>query len=1619
MFCPRCGKENNRVGKYCEFCGRETGFPEHAYTKRGTIRTAGGFYKPESPVAKEDALSPNASSLGNHTPAKRTNFKPVHAVLLGVCAAMVAIAVLVLTSVIFAQISDQSYVSDLNDIQKPIIAFDFWGLPIYLIMAVTGIFSVWLIVTSKLRRLGYNVVYRCKVKRSLWIAALSGILCANIANWLLFPNTMQYPILQRLTEGGFSFYYGMFSFFAVAALLFRLHKLDVSYWINEIIPAFLLFHAIGRVGCSLTGCCYGVEMSMFGLNFDFPAREIEAVCLFLMAGLFSRVINKNRMFWYLGCYSVLRFLLEFGRADNRGNLFQSWLSPAQITSVAVWAGLAVYMFVKKYTGSVANGHVPAELSSATNRTMKPKNAMRWVACFTALALIATVIWNPLSWEWCNTIGQSILGFIDGFTKESSVTTTIGDSDGASVIMLINEPTVSSSKDALSVLAGFDKSIAAEYVENGTIDLANGDTAYLFLQSRDGKGVLGTGKVLVADKSGTAKYIAGETDLIPNSDTPVSLASPSSSDATITGLFGNDLSIISEKEFLLACASGMRQAEHVIFQLNPQTSMGAVVDSQTQQVMLLTGNQPGCIGIKSDMLSIRTATDAYMKLSSEEECGSIIKEINAGGESRFKYPEYYFDSKITFRDYMQDMAQNLSTGCNSQILKKVFACILEKTDVQGKEFAAILESAAQISECVPKINFYLFKELVVESGRSFYLNNGAGAREADKRANDIKDAFNAVGIGNSIDKALVAADMKEKEAVVTGYMAYSGDSDQIVIHSKPNYTQEISIKTDAPVTVTLIDGQNDTVFSLPVFEEERFVYSPDDGEELYLRISAGDTFKTTSGADGRYTVSMKPTSLEDSIPNFIYPTLNKIEQAYNNSDSGKFLSLCRWDEVGEEYLAPLMGSLLKISESCANILDRGDLLDTSKGAIASVLLSGDFGETVMQLKGTKLSLTYIGSVETDNGAVVKAKVSIAHPGSFEVLSGYTFFEVKHFSESSTYAGTEGDELANMLKKFVPAAGAGYYISEFNTDALLNAFGDTADSIKDTNRLGSIYGCWENEERIYGNLIVTLKKIDLAKAKNENFSQREIKGFEDFTKSYNKAQLIMARQILIGEEVVVSVVGELLGSGVEIAGNYGDYIELAYNYFAGEDLIIGAVNTIAGGAKATDDSGNETTVSKLLVDSLVDGYIRSPMGEAIVENENAILQIENDIKQIDPTYVFGNELSPEEKYFYRVNTKMIGNLSRFGATYYGNLNDIIGGIGSNDCYLTYSGDRAVVFLFDKQFTIDCSEAAHNTWKKAPVYNGRVVVKTISAYYTGSNILVRPEDISSITRNDIGWNPDARRDGCDMITYELGTARYIESLPQGHFPALKQMMDDVYSFESIKHYPTSIIRDDFWLRLCLEFNRRVVAEYGSGKFDMPSNTHYFRNELNRAPNTLDEMLELNRKISEKDKKWRLLCFENTAYHMIGGGDEFYNLKFVSYDGIFEAVYDKAGRLLTKDNPVSRINMGTYNYSDPANSKMHGILDVATYSIYGNVDPDDPRMPESSWDGMDDFLQWLGWTGSFSDALSYVVAIYRDKFGWKQEWLGDVDFNDVSLYRKQIREKCKGAGITIDIQLLFDRLQ
>ncbi len=155
------------------------------------------------------------------------------------------------------------------------------------------------------------------------------------------------------------------------------------------------------------------------------------------------------------------------------------------------------------------------------------------------------------------------------------------------------------------------------------------------------------------------------------------------------------------------------------------------------------------------------------------------------------------------------------------------------------------------------------------------------------------------------------------------------------------------------------------------------------------------------------------------------------------------------------------------------------------------------------------------------------------------------------------------------------------------------------------------------------------------------------------------------------------------------------------------------------------------------------------------------------------------------------------------------------------------------------------------------------------------------------------------------------------------------------------THLVSDKDWLRFCYFFNKNV-KEYGEVTEEM----HYFRNKLNRCPETLDDMIKTINNADDVDDKWIMCSPDKGRFHMFGEAGT-YNIKFISSNNtynLYEAVYNKDGKLIT-ENDNNGQNMGTYNYaSSSKDSTAHNNFDVSTYKKWGNTLLD-PAPNDQSW--------------------------------------------------------------------------
>ncbi|MGE5398720.1 MAG: prolipoprotein diacylglyceryl transferase family protein [Chitinophagales bacterium] len=231
---------------------------------------------------------------------------------------------------------------------------DLGTFPIYKTMGGLGFILGLLLLMHNLKNYNIGEIKKDRLLLLLAISFLIGMALSNIGNWLVMPSLWHEGLLARIQHAGLSYYFGLIGFLTASAALLKIFDFKVGECLNYCIPSLLLFHSLGRMGCSLAGCCYGkiVNWDFFSIIaiVRFPAREIEVVCLFVLFLIVQFIVKRNRLVLYCLTYPLIRFFLEFGRGDYRGISFMGGLSIAQVISVVLFTAAVIYLLLAWFRG---------------------------------------------------------------------------------------------------------------------------------------------------------------------------------------------------------------------------------------------------------------------------------------------------------------------------------------------------------------------------------------------------------------------------------------------------------------------------------------------------------------------------------------------------------------------------------------------------------------------------------------------------------------------------------------------------------------------------------------------------------------------------------------------------------------------------------------------------------------------------------------------------------------------------------------------------------------------------------------------------------------------------------------------------------------------------------------------------------------------------------------------------------------------------------------------------------------------------------------------------------------------------------------------------------------------
>jgi phosphatidylglycerol:prolipoprotein diacylglycerol transferase len=232
------------------------------------------------------------------------------------------------------------------------------------LVAIAFLVALWMIA-----RLARDAGMNADVVTNLGVyCALAAIVGAKLMMFVVdvpyyFRHPGEFFSLATLQAGGI-FYGGLIAALGVAWYYMRKMRLPALKTADVFAPGIALGHGIGRLGCFSAGCCWGVECDRpWAVTFHNPvANELvgvplnrplhptqlyEAFAEFAIFGILYWRIRKPHadgsiISLYLMLYSAVRFVVEFFRFHEQGNLWGGPLDTSQWISIVLFGVGALY-----------------------------------------------------------------------------------------------------------------------------------------------------------------------------------------------------------------------------------------------------------------------------------------------------------------------------------------------------------------------------------------------------------------------------------------------------------------------------------------------------------------------------------------------------------------------------------------------------------------------------------------------------------------------------------------------------------------------------------------------------------------------------------------------------------------------------------------------------------------------------------------------------------------------------------------------------------------------------------------------------------------------------------------------------------------------------------------------------------------------------------------------------------------------------------------------------------------------------------------------------------------------------------------------------------------------------
>lgn len=182
-------------------------------------------------------------------------------------------------------------------------------------------------------------------------SGIVGIICTRLLYYITeIPAIIKDPSILWDFQYGYVVYGGIIGGVFMGFIYCKKKNKKFLDYLDIVMPSIILAQAFGRIGCFMTGCCYGKEtQSAFSIvyhNSEMAPNEVKLIPTQLMSSAGDFLIFFILIFYakrskksgqvgamYLILYSIGRFFIEFLRDDYRGSI--GFLSTSQAISILI------------------------------------------------------------------------------------------------------------------------------------------------------------------------------------------------------------------------------------------------------------------------------------------------------------------------------------------------------------------------------------------------------------------------------------------------------------------------------------------------------------------------------------------------------------------------------------------------------------------------------------------------------------------------------------------------------------------------------------------------------------------------------------------------------------------------------------------------------------------------------------------------------------------------------------------------------------------------------------------------------------------------------------------------------------------------------------------------------------------------------------------------------------------------------------------------------------------------------------------------------------------------------------------------------------------------------------